>query len=111
MHYTQLTSRIRVTSTTERELTRTTVGASGIAGKSKDFEMFSFVFCLKLVRKVIICLPHRIRFQPVRYLESFLRVCVCVCVCVCVVIENACFLTERLLNTNVMLVSTKPEFS
>jgi len=42
MQYTHLTSQIRATSTTERELTRATVGASGIAGKIKDrFNLFS----------------------------------------------------------------------
>ena len=37
MQYTHPTSQIRATSTTERELTRATVGAIGIAGETKDF--------------------------------------------------------------------------
>jgi len=82
MQYTHLQSQIRTTSTAERELIRATVSARGIAGETKDIETVSFIFYLKLLRKVIFCLSHRIRFQPVRYLESLFCVCVCVCVCV-----------------------------
>jgi hypothetical protein len=94
MQYTHLISQIRATSTSERELTRATVGASGIAEETKDFETVLFTFYLKLLHKVIFCLPHRIRFHPVPYLESFfcVSVCVCVwcvnvCVCVCVCVS------------------------
>jgi len=43
MQYTHLTSQIRATTTTERELIRATVGESGIAGETIDVETFSFI--------------------------------------------------------------------
>ena len=53
MQYTHLKSQIRATSTAERELIRATVSARGIAGETKDVETVSFIFYLKLFRKVI----------------------------------------------------------